>query len=161
MRTGIVATAVGLSLVSLANANNASALVRKPTQIPPEPLGSALTTLAIEFNLQVLYHTELIAHARSQGANGLMTPDLAFRRVLSGTGFTYRYLDERTVTVLPASSSSGDRPASTSSGHRSRIPRPAKGQRRGRATLPAGFEWLKWLRQRLRAVLPSISRKSQ
>lgn len=103
MRLGVVATAVCLCLASLASADEAKALARKPTQIPAEPLAPALTALATEFDLQVLYHSEVVERARTGGASGVLSPDEAFERVLSGTGLTYRYLDERTVTVLPTS----------------------------------------------------------
>lgn len=104
MRIGTVATAICLFLFGLASADEASAFARKPTRIPPEALGSALTSVAMEFDLQVLYRTELISQAQTHGASGIFTPDEALQHVLSGTGLTYRYLDRRTVTILPLSS---------------------------------------------------------
>jgi iron complex outermembrane recepter protein len=103
MRLGVVATAICLSLASLASADEAKALARKVTQIPAEPLAPALTALATEFDLQVLYRSEMVERARTGGASGVLSPDEAFERILSGTGLTYRYLDERTVTVMPTS----------------------------------------------------------
>ena len=42
---------------------------------------------------------------RTNGANGNMTANEALQQLLSGTGLTYRYLDDNTVTVIPISTS--------------------------------------------------------
>jgi len=41
--------------------------------------------------------------ATDTGAAGTLTPGEALERVLSGTGLTYRYLDDKTVTNRPHS----------------------------------------------------------
>jgi iron complex outermembrane recepter protein len=56
--------------------------------------------LAREYNVQVVFATEDIAHLRTQGAAGLLTPEQALRQLLIGTGRTFKYLDERTVTIV-------------------------------------------------------------
>ena len=43
---------------------------------------------------------------RTNGANGDITANEALEQLLSGTGLTYRYLDDNTVTVVPISASS-------------------------------------------------------
>jgi len=115
MRIGIIATAVCLSIVGLASAEEVKASMRKPTEIPAGGLGAALTALATEFDFQVLYQTELVSHSRTQGASGTFTPDEALVRLLNGTGLTYRYLDEKTVTILPVAGAgpSGSQPSSS------------------------------------------------
>jgi iron complex outermembrane receptor protein len=101
MRTAVVATAICLSIVGIASADEARAAVRKTTHIQAEGLGPALTTLAKEFDFQVLYRTETVGQLRTQGVAGLMTATEALEHVLNGTGLTYRYLDDKTVTILP------------------------------------------------------------
>jgi hypothetical protein len=101
MRTAVVATAICLSIVGIASADEARAAVRKTTHIQAEGLGPALTTLAKDFDFQVLYRTETVGQLRTQGVAGLMTATEALEHVLNGTGLTYRYLDDKTVTILP------------------------------------------------------------
>jgi iron complex outermembrane receptor protein len=102
MRLAVVATAICISMVGFAAADNAAAAIRKTTNIPAEGLGPALTTLAKEFDFQVLYRTELVGKIRTEGVSGAMTGTEALERLLNGTGLTYRYLDDKTVTILPA-----------------------------------------------------------
>jgi iron complex outermembrane recepter protein len=101
MRLLVVATAVCVSVVSLAAADDAMAAIRKTTSIPGEGLGPALTTLAKEFDFQVLYRTEVVGSLRTEGFSGQVTAVEALERVLVGTGLTYRYLDDKTITILP------------------------------------------------------------
>jgi len=105
MRLAIVAAA-SLSIIGLASADDAKAAIRKPTQVPAEGLAPALATLAKEFDFQVLYRTEVVGRLNTQGASGAMTAAEALEHVLSGTGLTYRYLDDKTVTILPISAPS-------------------------------------------------------
>ncbi|MGH8210216.1 MAG: STN domain-containing protein [Steroidobacteraceae bacterium] len=107
MRLAVVATAIYLAIVGLANADDAKAAIRKPTDIPAQGLGPALTSLAKEFEFQVLYRTEVVGKLRTQGASGAMTAAEALEHVLSGTGLTYRYLDDKTVTIVPLSTGQG------------------------------------------------------
>jgi iron complex outermembrane receptor protein len=101
MRVTVTATAICGSILALASAQDAAALMRKPTDIPAEGLTAALAALAREFDFQVLYRTEVVGALRTQGAAGTFTPGEALERVLSGTGLTYEYLDEKTVTIVP------------------------------------------------------------
>src|SRR5262245_51538745 len=50
MRVGVIATAVSLCIVGLANADDLQAAMRKPTDVPAQGLGPALTMLAKEFD---------------------------------------------------------------------------------------------------------------
>jgi outer membrane receptor protein involved in Fe transport len=114
MRVAIVAAA-SLSVIGLASADDAKAAIRKPTRVPAEGLAPALATLAKEFDFQVLYRTEVVGKLSTQGASGAMTAAEALEHVLSGTGLTYRYLDDKTVTILPVSSlSSKEEPGGAS-----------------------------------------------
>jgi iron complex outermembrane receptor protein len=104
MRIASVAAAMCLCIVSIAAADDARAAIRKTTNIPAEGLGPALTMLAKEFDFQVLYRTETVGALRTDGVSGAVTAAEALDRVLNGTGLTYWYLDDKTVTIIPAGS---------------------------------------------------------
>jgi iron complex outermembrane recepter protein len=119
LRLAIVAAAVYHSVVGVAAADNAGASARKPTHIAAQELGPALKQLAQSLGLQVLYLSSTVRDVRTRGANGDITANEAFDQLLDGTGLTYRYLDEKTVTVIPLSD------ASPSGGTGASLPVPA------------------------------------
>src|ERR1700722_8280790 len=98
MRLSVWVATVSLSIVGLAVADDVRAAMKKATNIPAEGLGVALQALAKDRNFQVVYVTEEVSYLRTQGAVGEFTADEALKQLLKGTGLTYRYLDERTVT---------------------------------------------------------------
>jgi iron complex outermembrane recepter protein len=102
VRIAVLAAAVCLSTIGLANADDANA-VRKPTHIAAQYLGPALKQLAQSRGLQVLYLSNTVRDVQTHGANGDITANEAFDQLLDGTGLTYRYIDENTVTVVPLS----------------------------------------------------------
>jgi iron complex outermembrane receptor protein len=104
MRLSVVAACLSLCLVGFATANDAHASIRKDTNIPAEGLGPALNALARDRNFQIVYVTEEIANVRTGGATGSFTTEEALKRLLVGTGLSYRYLDDKTVTILPVGS---------------------------------------------------------
>jgi hypothetical protein len=87
-------------------AADTDASVKMATNIPAEELVPALKTLARERGLQVVFRSEVVGSAHTQGALGSFTATQALEQLLSGTGLTYRYLDDKTVTILPSSPSS-------------------------------------------------------
>jgi iron complex outermembrane receptor protein len=103
MRLSVAVAALCLSIVGLSMADDARASMRKRTDIPAEELGTALRTLAKERGFQLMYLSDTVEPLHTAGAVGEFTTDEALIRILSGTGLTYRYLDETTVTILPAS----------------------------------------------------------
>src|SRR5712671_2846223 len=102
MRLSVAIAAVSWCLVGLSMADDVRAAIRKPTDIAAQALTSALEQLAKDRNIQVVYVSEDIGSARTAGAVGEFTPEEALKKLLSGTGLTYRYLDEKTVTIVPA-----------------------------------------------------------
>jgi iron complex outermembrane recepter protein len=102
MRVAIVATAVCLSMVGLSAAQDAKAAMRMPTSIPPQSLGSALQVFAQSREIQVLYFSGVVGELRTSGASGDLTVDEALTQLLSGTTLTYRYVDDKAVTILAA-----------------------------------------------------------
>jgi len=101
MRLSVAATAICLCIVGLSVADGVSASVKKQANIPAEGLGPALQTLAKDLNFQIVYVSEQINNLHTKGAVGEFTLDEALKRLLNGTGFTYQYLDENTVTIVP------------------------------------------------------------
>jgi len=101
MRT-LVAAAVACSiLVSLADAQNSQASIRIAVSIPAQDLSTALQEFAQERKLYLVYDDADVAKQRTAGASGEMTGDEVLARLLEGTGLTYKYLNEKTVTILP------------------------------------------------------------
>jgi iron complex outermembrane receptor protein len=114
MRLSVAVAVVSLSIIGLAVADDVRASIRRPTNIPAQGLGPALQALANDRNFQVVYVSEEVANVRTQGAAGEFTSDEALRQLLRGTGLTYRYLDENTITILPVSMTSNPGTAPTS-----------------------------------------------
>jgi len=98
----VVTAAVGLGFAGASMADDVHTAVKKPTNIPAENLGPALQTLAKERHFQIVYVSEQIDALRTKGVSGDLTPEEALRGLLSGTGFTFKYVDEKTVTIVPA-----------------------------------------------------------
>ena len=101
MRLAVVTAVVCHSAVGVAAADDAGAAVRKLTHIAAQDLGPALKQLAQSRGLQVLYLSTTVRNVQTRGANGDITANEAFDQLLDGTGLTYRYLDENTVTIVP------------------------------------------------------------
>lgn len=103
MRITALAAAVSLTLLGLSQAGGATAAIKMPTEIPPEPLSRALQSLAKERNLVLAYHSEVVGNARTAGAYGDLTLDDTLTKLLQGTGLTYRFLDDSTITIVSLS----------------------------------------------------------
>jgi outer membrane receptor protein involved in Fe transport len=109
-----IAAAVALGMGSIVAADPAPAAIRKQTNIPAQSLGPALKEFAASQDLQLLYFSDTVRHLRTSGAAGDITTDEALTEILKGTGLTYRYLDERTVTILPVAEAERGQPSSAS-----------------------------------------------
>lgn len=70
--------------------------------IPPQELSTALTALADQTNMQVLYASELASGRTTAGVTGTMTPHEATRQLLEGTGLQFTFTDAKTVTLQSA-----------------------------------------------------------
>ena len=116
MRTAFVSTAICLAVAGVSAAGPASAAISRATDIPPEGLASALQTFAKDYGVQVLYRTEVVGNLQTHGASGTMTASEALTRVLADTGLSYKYLDDRTITIVstvPAAPRAAASPADT------------------------------------------------
>jgi hypothetical protein len=94
--------AMCLSAAGLSPAADARPTDKQPTNIPEQALGPALQSLARERGLQLVYVSAEVGLLRTPGVTGSFTPDEALAALLSGTGLTFKYLDEHTVTILPS-----------------------------------------------------------
>src|SRR5262249_12257883 len=102
-----VATAVAcLTIASLSAVADAQASIKQFTDIPAQGLGAALQTLAKERQISVVYVSEEIASRQTAGAVGELTADEALTELLQGSGLTYRYVDDETVTIVPVATAS-------------------------------------------------------
>ncbi|EHM02861.1 TonB-dependent siderophore receptor [Acetobacteraceae bacterium AT-5844] len=97
--SGLLAAALPSVLPSPALAQASAAT--PAFDIAPQPLASALTSFGLQSGYQVSVDQQQVAGRRSPGATGSMAPEEALRRLLSGTGFTYRFTDERSLTLTP------------------------------------------------------------
>src|SRR5262249_32247268 len=111
----LTATLICCSVVSLASAADALAAMRKPTTIPAQALRPALQLLSKEREVQVVFRTDIVADLQTKGASGDLTVDEALQQLLVGTGLTFRYLDENTVTIVPVVSAQTSRQSSPAS----------------------------------------------
>jgi len=103
MRNALIAAAVSLSLIGLSYANEARAAIRKPTNIPAQNLPVALQMLSREHDVQFIFRLDVVGTVQTPEVTGNLTTDEVLARLLSGTQLTYKYLDEKTVTIVPAS----------------------------------------------------------
>lgn len=95
----LLGTVIWLSAADASNAQNTSQ-VREFIDIPPQTLASALRELTKERGLQIVYRSEVVGEIRTAGAMGDLTADDAVGQLLNGTGLTYHYLDDNTITVV-------------------------------------------------------------
>src|SRR5262245_54256243 len=100
MRLSVAIATVCLSLTGVAHADRANALKRL-TNIPPQQLEPALESLARVYDLQILYRAEIVRDQRTRGATGDLTREQALAQLLENTGLTYRYLEDKAITIVP------------------------------------------------------------
>jgi outer membrane receptor protein involved in Fe transport len=113
MRT-LVATAVACSIaIGLSHAADVQASIKKSVSIPAQGLATALRSFAQDRKLYLIYASEDVVARHTNGAAGELTQDEALRLLLTGTGLTFRYIDDQTVSILPVATS--PRPTATES----------------------------------------------
>ncbi len=108
----MIAWAVSLTLGGVVLAQEAGGPLRIAAHIPAEGLGKALKVFAKESKLQILYRTKLVDGVKTRGASGDLTTNETLAQLLRGTGLTYRYVDQKTVTLqelVRSARHSGDR----------------------------------------------------
>lgn len=69
--------------------------------IPSQPLASALTQFSAETRLQVLYEGTITDNVEVPALKGEYTPTHALEKLLKNSGITYRFANDRTITLEP------------------------------------------------------------
>lgn len=101
MRLSIAMAVAYLTLGGVVAADPAQAAVKRRTDIPAQALGSALQALAKQRDFQIVCRADLVTNIYSSELSGEFTSGEALGQLLSGTNLTYRYLDDKTVTIVP------------------------------------------------------------
>lgn len=76
-----------------------AALVRY--DIPAQSLNNALMQFAAESKLALMFSTDMIRGIQAEALQGEMTAEQALNRLLHNSGFSYRFVDATTVTLIP------------------------------------------------------------
>ncbi|WP_175597132.1 TonB-dependent receptor [Peristeroidobacter soli] len=96
-----IAVAIALSAVAISATSAAQAAIRKQTHIAAQELETALQGFARQRDLQIIFRSTLVKDLRTTGVAGDLTVDEVLQQLLGGSGLGYRYLDERTITIVP------------------------------------------------------------
>ncbi len=73
-----------------------------PVEIPAQPLAQALSALATQTGLQLVYVSGLVRNQRSQRVAAGIPVREALTQLLQGTGLQFQYLTDRSVRILAA-----------------------------------------------------------
>lgn len=103
------------ALVLLMLAPGASAQTGIDFDLPAQPLADSLRAIASRTSTNVLFDRSLVAQRTAPALQVHATLDRALELILAGTGLTYRYLGENTVTIV--SRPSGDSVSRRPTGH--------------------------------------------
>ena len=103
MRLSVSLAVSCLIATSLSAVEPAQASMRRPMNIPAQNLSTALQTFARERQLQIVFASDEVNTHRTAGAVGELTDAEVLTRLLNGTGLSYRFLDDKTITVVPTS----------------------------------------------------------
>lgn len=76
--------------------------------IPAGPLTGALIAYSSVAGVDLVYDGSLAARASSPGVSGSLTPEEGLRRLLAGTGLTYRFTAANSATLVEAPRTGGD-----------------------------------------------------
>ncbi len=101
MRLSVLVATLAFSVVGLSIADGSHASIKMPTDIAPQPLGSALQTLAKDRGFQVVYESAEINPLRTKGATGDLTSEGSADPAPLGHRFTYQFYDDNAVSILP------------------------------------------------------------
>lgn len=117
MRSLVAAAVASLLVVGASAASDANASIKRSTDIGPQALEPALKALARDRDFQLVYRSEVVGALATAGIKGELTAEEALDALLRDTGLTYRYLDDKTVTIVPiATSPSTAKPTADANG---------------------------------------------
>lgn len=101
MRKVVAAAVACVSFVGLSVGGDVQASIKKSINIPAGGLGPALHTLSEERRIHFVFLAEDVSKLSSKGASGNLTINEALNQLLNGTGLTYQYIDNETVSIVP------------------------------------------------------------
>jgi iron complex outermembrane receptor protein len=101
MRINVAVAVACLSMTGLAMGDQAATVIRQSTHIDAQGLAPALQQFARERGIQLVYRSEVVKDRKTSGAAGNLTVEEALRKLLSGTGLTYQFLDDNGVMIIP------------------------------------------------------------
>jgi len=101
LKASLIVTAVCFSILSIARAEDVSAAMRKSIHIPPEDMSTALRAVAQQRELYVIFAARDVESLRTSGATGVLDADEIFQQLLRGSGLIHRFIDDKTVMILP------------------------------------------------------------
>jgi OmpA-OmpF porin, OOP family len=78
--------------------------------IPAQPLGTSLTSLAVQANLQIFFEQDPVAGLEGPAINGTMTPKQALQILLANTTLAYAQNADGTLVVSPKAKAAARRP---------------------------------------------------
>jgi outer membrane protein len=79
--------------------------------LPAQPLGTALNSLAVQANLQIFFEQDPVAGLQAPAINGTMTPKQALQILLANTTLAYAQNADGTLVVSPKPKVAARRPA--------------------------------------------------
>lgn len=94
-----VCTVLGINLIAMTTGTSAAELVTRHYNIPAQALDASLLRLAADTGLEILFAADQIRDMNGNSLEGNMTPKQALDKLLQGTGYTYRFIDNHTVTL--------------------------------------------------------------
>jgi outer-membrane receptor for ferric coprogen and ferric-rhodotorulic acid len=106
--TGVAATGLLLPAQGFAQAQSSAQAATYDFDIPAQSLSVSLNQVAARANIQVLYSGDDTRGINVSALSGRMTVDEAMGRLLSGTGYTYRYMQPGVITLQRASAQGND-----------------------------------------------------
>jgi iron complex outermembrane recepter protein len=101
LRRFLLSAAAGV-LISLLAPQAAKAESARAFEIPAGPLDAALTELADQAGIRLLFRQELVSGRHFPGLNGTLSLDDALTKALAKQPLRFRHLDGQTVIIEPA-----------------------------------------------------------
>ena len=101
MRTLIAAAVTCSLLVGLARAADVAASIKQPVSIPSQDLASALKEFARERKIYLVFMDSDLGTRKTPGLVGEFSQDEALRKLLEGSGLTFHYIDDKTISIVP------------------------------------------------------------
>ncbi|WP_347988608.1 TonB-dependent receptor [Methylomonas sp. AM2-LC] len=98
----MLCTVLGIGLIALIDTAFADETTR-PYHIPAQALDTSLLRLAADTGLEILFTADQIRGMTGNSLDGNLTTKQALDQLLKGSGYTYRFIDEHTVTLEKAS----------------------------------------------------------